>query len=375
MKRMCLISLCLLSGALSAQTALPTRNVTPNAPEANTARVRLNQERAELDAKRAQTASRAAQNRARIAEQSAHAASQSAEEAAVLDEQAARRGGRNSRQTAPTDQEQLAIAALEGLMAATPERALPLLKRVLEGPQTDLVKMRALFVLSQIDNDEAQQLLLNLARSNNGDLRLEALRMIGIGGNDKALAALTDIYRSGDAAVRQEVLSAYLIAGRKKEVLQLARDAKNEEEANAAIHTLGAMDALAELRQLGDMGKYSSALVHAYGVAGDLASLRKLASTSSDSQLRLEAIRSIGILDNKEAGAALAELYHNSKDPQARQAALDGLMIMGDEQTLLKIYRDSKDAEEKRSVLRQLTVIGGDAAIEAIDAALQGKAP
>ena len=33
---------------------------------------------------------------------------------------------------------------------------------MLAGSQTELVKMRALFVLSQIDSDEAQQLLLQV---------------------------------------------------------------------------------------------------------------------------------------------------------------------------------------------------------------------
>jgi hypothetical protein len=50
-------------------------------------------------------------------------------------------------------------------------------------------------------------------------------------------------------------------------------------------------------------------------------------------------------------------------------------MIQGDETVLLQIYRASTDAQEKQTVLRHLTIIGGDAALEAIDAALQGKAP
>ena len=56
---------------------------------------------------------------------------------------------------APTDDEELALAAMEGLMAQPPERALPIIKKVLAGSQTTLVKQRALFVLSQIDSPEA----------------------------------------------------------------------------------------------------------------------------------------------------------------------------------------------------------------------------
>jgi hypothetical protein len=53
---------------------------------------------------------------------------------------------------APNEQEELALAAMEGLMSQPAERALPIIKKVLAGSQTTLVKKRALFVLSQIDS-------------------------------------------------------------------------------------------------------------------------------------------------------------------------------------------------------------------------------
>ena len=54
------------------------------------------------------------------------------------------------------DIEELKITALEVLMSAPPERALPLVSKVLAGESSDEVKERALFVLSQIDLPEAQ---------------------------------------------------------------------------------------------------------------------------------------------------------------------------------------------------------------------------
>ena len=111
------------------------------------------------------------------------------------------------------------------------------------------------------------------------------------------------------------------------------------------------------------------------GLRGQGASLRKLADSSADPAVRVDATRSIGIVSSKDAGVALRELYRTSKDADVRRAALEGLMIHGDQQGLLEIYRSSKDPQEKKDVLRQLTVIGGDAAMEAIDAALEGKSP
>src|SRR4051812_20831059 len=59
-----------------------------------------------------------------------------------------------------TEDEELSIAALEGLMAHPPDRALPILKKVLAGSQSTVVKRRALFVLSQINSPEARDILM-----------------------------------------------------------------------------------------------------------------------------------------------------------------------------------------------------------------------
>jgi HEAT repeat protein len=278
-----------------------------------------------------------------------------------------------AQQRKPTEQEELALAAMEGLMAQSSERALPIIKKVLNGSQTTLVKKRALFVLSQIEGPEAEDILIQMSRSTDAALRSEAIRSIGIGGNDKSLAALQDIYRAGDADVKKQVLHAWLIADRKQEVYQAALDAKSEDEAAEAIHILGAMDAVEELRKLGDRPNASRKLVNAYAISGDLASLRKIAETGADPSLRAEAVQQIGIIGDDAARAALREIYSRSNDAKIKEAALQGLLIADDEQGVLALYRAATTAEEKRALLRTLTTMDGDAALEAIDAALEGK--
>jgi HEAT repeat protein len=278
-----------------------------------------------------------------------------------------------AQQRKPTEQEELALAAMEGLMAQSSERALPIIRKVLNGSQTTLVKKRALFVLSQIDGPEAEELLIQTSRSPDAALRSEAIRSIGIGGHDKSLAALQEIYKAGDADVKEQVLHAWLIADRKQEVYQAALNAKSEDEAADAIHILGAMDAVEELRKLGDRPNASRKLVNAYAISGDLASLRKIAETGADLSLRAEAVQQIGVIGDDAARAALREIYSRSTDAKIKEAALQGLLIADDEQGVLALYRAATTAEEKRALLRTLTTMDGDAALEAIDAALEGK--
>jgi len=273
----------------------------------------------------------------------------------------------------PTPDEELALAALEGLMSQPAERALPIVKKVLAGSQTALVKQRALFVLTQIDSPEAQAILVQTSRSADGAMRSEAIRNIGIGGDPKSLDALQEIYKTGDSALKEEVLQAWLIADRKDAVYQAALNAKTEDEAAHAIRILGAMGATEELRKLGDRPNASKGLLEAYAISGDLTSLRKLADGSTDRNVRIEAVRRIGIIDGEPARVALREIYSRNTDEDIREAALQGMMIANDEQGVLTLYRGAKTSDEKRELLRTLSRMDGDAALEAIDAALDEK--
>ena len=295
------------------------------------------------------------------------------EKAAAKADKAVAKASKSEAERAPTEDEELALAAMEGLMAQPAERALPIIKKVLAGSQSTLVKRRALFVLSQINSPEALDILTQTARSADADMRGEAIRSIGIGGDPKALDALLPIYNAGDADVKEQVLQAWMIAGRKEAVYQAALSAKTEEEANDAIRMLGVMGATDELRKLGDKPNAAGGLVQAYAISGDLASLRKIAEGNGERSVRVDAVRSIGIIGSDAARAALRDIYSSSADQEIKEAALQGLMIADDEQGVLALYRGAKTGEEKRSLMRMLSMMGGDAALQAIDAALEKK--
>jgi HEAT repeat protein len=273
----------------------------------------------------------------------------------------------------PTADEELALAALEGLMAQPGERALPIIKKVLAGQQSTLVKKRALFVLSQINSTEARQILGEASRSTNEELRGEAIRSIGISGDPQLLDSLQATYEAGDSDVKEEVLQAWLISGRKEAVYQAALKAKTEDEATKAIHMLGVMGASEELRKLGDKPNAAAGLVDALAISGDLAGLRKIAEGSADREIRADAVRKIGMVQGESARTALREIYTRSTDAEVRDAAMQGMLIAGDEQGVLTLYRAAKSSEEKRALLRTLSMMNGVAALQAIDQALEDK--
>jgi HEAT repeat protein len=271
----------------------------------------------------------------------------------------------------PARTEDLKMAALEALIAAPPEKALPIVKKVLEGNASDDLKERALFILSQIDLPEAEALLLQTARSADDSLREEAIRMIGIGGGPNALAALEEIYAGGDEDTREAVLQAYLIANDADAVYRIAANAQDPDEFEEAVEILGAMGALEQLRALRHRGDMSESLIQAYAVAGDTESLRELARDGSDPERQAEAIHGLGIAGGPKVGETLVSIYRETNSPVVKEAVREGLMIAGDDQALLQLFRESRDTEEKQELLQMLVNMDSDAVWEIIDSTLE----
>ena len=279
----------------------------------------------------------------------------------------------NAQQT-DSDDEMLKIAALEALMSAPSEKALPIVSKVLAGDHSDAVKSRALFVLSQIENDEARKLLLQTANSSNGYLRLEAIRMIGINGDPAATAGLQEIYQNGDLEVKESVLQAYMIAGDNESVFAIASDPNiTDDEFDAAVHMLAVMGATEEIGNLPPRPGSSESLIHALAIAGDTERLTVLALDPSDPERQLQAIQGLGISGGDDNGDTLLQIYRDTDNPEVRDAAMRGLMISGDDESVLELFRASQDSEEKRELLRTLVMMDSDAAMQAIDNALDGQ--
>ena len=239
--------------------------------------------------------------------------------------------------------EVLKIAALEALLAAPPERALPLVTKVLDADNTAEVKEAALFVLSQIDLPEAQQRLLDMARSGDPNLAAEAVRMIGISGDPEAMAGLDALYSAGDEELREAVLEAYLIAGDTDAVYDIAANAASAAEFEAAVQMLGAMGATEKLRSLSETSGYTEELIQALGIAG-----------------------------GEDVNQTLMELYRGAETDEIREAALEGMLISGYDEGVLELYRESTDINEKRELLQMLAMMNSDLVLEVIDAALEG---
>lgn len=269
------------------------------------------------------------------------------------------------------EDEELKLTALQALVSAPPERAVPIAARVLNDERSsDTVKERALFVLGQMESDEARALILATANDSTTDIRYEAIRMIGINGDSNSLAQLQGLYRDGDTEVRRAVLEAYLIADDSRGVYELALAANTPEDFADAVETLGAMGALEELRALRESAGWSESLIDAYAIAGDIESLSALATDTSDPERQARAIEGLAVAAGEQAEETLATIYRESSSAIVRDAALEGLLIADGDESVLQLFRESNDTAEKRRLLEMLVIMDSDAVWDVIDATL-----
>jgi HEAT repeat protein len=270
------------------------------------------------------------------------------------------------------ERDELVESALTGLLSAPPERALPLLQRVITGNYSARSKERALFVLSQIDDPQASAQILQIARSGEPELRDRAIRMLGMSGSEAARQALQTLYRdSADLKLRRSVLQAWMISADAESMLQAARTDASSSLRAEAVRLLGAMGALGALRQLlseSEEPEVQASALEALGIAGASDDLATVAAGAGALPLRLQALRGLGIAG---AGERLVELYPRLQSVELKAAAREGLLISGHQSGLRQLYSAAQDPDEKRELLKLISVLGGDEALDAIEQAIE----
>lgn len=289
------------------------------------------------------------------------------------------RGGAPNRDTKPGNDEELKLYALDALLQVEPEKAVPVLERILAGGSSLELKKRALFVLSQSDSPRAREILAGIARTGQPqELRLEAIQMFGVAGEPEDIAALAKIGADPAAPieVREAVVEAYLVADRAPELIALAKADPDPRVRAKAIETLGAMEATDGLRQLWASErdpKLRQKLLEALGLAGDVETLAKAARESAEPEVRRQAIEGLGIADDAAAGAALRALYGTLADPGDRRAVLESFMVRDDAKSLIELFRAERDPAMKKAILQQLSVMDDPAASDLLMSILEEK--
>ena len=272
------------------------------------------------------------------------------------------RGGR-LRPEAEGD-EDLKLMAINSLLQTEPERAVPLLEKLVKGGSSPKVKERALFVLAQSDTPRARQIVAEIARGGaNPELQEKALHYLGIHGGRANQELLSEIYASSSSSleIKERVLKSFMVSGERDRILTAAKTEKDPSLRSAAVRLLGVMGARSELRQLYQSEtsfEVKRAILQGLFVAGDSDQILEIARGESKRELRREAIHKLGVMGKEKTGPALVSIYKSDKDPEVRKTVLAGLFVQDNAHALVEIARSEKDPELKREAVQKLSIMG-----------------
>jgi hypothetical protein len=258
--------------------------------------------------------------------------------------------------------EELKMLAITGLMNSDPQRAMPLLEKVLNGPGTPKEKSKALFVLAQNGSAQSREILARIARGeSNPDLQRKAVEYLGMFGGQQSRQTLAEIYAStSDPSVKRAIIRSYMISGDKEHLFAAAKSEKDASLRADAIRQLGLVHAPEELRQLyaaETTPEVKKDILQAFFLSGDAKFLAEAAQSEKDPEIRRTAIRNLGLVGSEEAKQALLALYAKETNRENKEAILNALFIQGNAHALVTIARGEKDPELKKIAVSKLALM------------------
>jgi len=263
----------------------------------------------------------------------------------------------------PGSDDELKLLALSGLMTADPDKAIPIIKKMLTGAPSSKLMDRALFVLAQSGKPEARQVLVDIAKSNpNPDVQKHAIRNLGLFGGQESQQTLVDIYSTSQSMeARKAVLQALMLSGDKAKVYEVATKETTPELRREAIQQLGVMGGREELWKIYQTEKDTSvrrAVINSLFISGGVDQLGELATKETDPALRRDAIQKLG-LKGENSAPLLKNIYATEKDPAVKRAVLDAYFVQGNAKALIDIAKTEQDQSLKRAAVEKLSVMGG----------------
>jgi len=266
------------------------------------------------------------------------------------------------------EDEDVKLMAINGLMMSDPDRAIPILEGILNGNQPVKLKERALFVLSQSGSPKAFDIVVHTAKNGPPDLRERAVRTLGILGGERSRGVLTDIYNStNDVSVKKSILKSYMVAGDRGRLLALARGESNQELRADAVMQLGVVGARNELTELYNTEpsvEIRKKILQAMFIGGNSEKLAEIARNEKVLDLKVTAIRNLGLLGGGRSGELLLSLYRDDPRPEVRKGVIEALFIQGNARTLVSLARAEKDPQTKRRIIEKLSVMGSKEATD-----------
>jgi HEAT repeat protein len=247
-------------------------------------------------------------------------------------------------------------------MLSDPEKALPMVERLLSGASSAKAKNQALFILSQSGLPRSRELIANIAKGGaNPDLQIAAIRYLRLMGGAEARDLLFEVYRSSsDRSVRRAILRSYMTSGDRDRLLALAKSESSPDlraEAVQQLGVIGAAASLSELYQTEASPEVKRRILRAMAFSGNADRVVQIAKTEKDPALRKTAIQSLGLLRRQETTEALTSIYGSDSSADIRMAVIHALFLQGQAKVLVDLARAERSPELRKAIIERISMM------------------
>jgi HEAT repeat protein len=268
-----------------------------------------------------------------------------------------------------TTDDETKLYVLQNMMGNSSAEVVPILEKLVTGPQSPKVKDRALFVLAQSGQPTARAVVIKVAKGGaNPELQARAVRYLGEFNTPESRQALAEIYTSTtDLNVKKNVLRGYMQSGDREHLLAAAKSESNPQlrlEAIRELGNIGAVDGLAELYAKESSPDVKKAIIRGFANSGNADKLMTIAQSEPDAELRRNAVRTLGTMGKTETGPRLVALYEKEQNADVKKTVIDGLFIQGNATAMVGLARKEQDPALKQELVRKLSVMNNKEANE-----------
>jgi hypothetical protein len=256
---------------------------------------------------------------------------------------------------ANTSDDELKLLALNAL-GDSPD-AVPMLERLLAGPQSPKLKERALFVLAQNQNPAARAVVVKIAKGGgNPELQYRAIQYVGRSRTPESREVLAQAYTTtNEPGVKRMIIRTYMEAQDREKLVALARTETDQALRIEAVRQLGNLRAGAELTELYQREtslEVKKQILRGMASNNSIDRLVAVADTEKDPELKRSAIRVIG--NHRDTAPHLINFYAKDTNVEVRKAVIDALSQQGNATALVTIARKETDIELRKNLVNRL---------------------
>jgi HEAT repeat protein len=275
------------------------------------------------------------------------------------------------RKTPPQElvDDEIKVLAISAQLHTEPARSVPLLEGVLTGTNSLRVKRHALFVLAQINDPKARQILMNYAKGAGlPDLQSIAIQYLA---QDKKTSAadLQQIYNSTtNPLVKSAIINAYQQTGNRAALTAIVAQRPTGappgvavEPANLRREALGALTGILSPQDLWQLYEKEQdvtlrrQIVGAFGSMRALDQLNQVIRTEKDPGVRRRAIQSLGGFKTEQTGPMLVEMYGRETDAENKRAIVNAIASQNNVDALIEIAKKESTPNVKLELIQRLS--------------------